>query len=203
MSYIKELQGIDNNFIYESFVDQNFCDTLIAFHQDQRKKGNAFEGRFGAGKTDHAKKKSLDVDITEDLFPLVGGVLQKIMDEYIKKFPWCNNYARWGVSYVPHIQYYGPNDGYYIWHTERGSANPIVCARHLVFMVYLNDVTDGGGTEFYHQNLIVQPVKGKALIWPVDWTYTHRGIPSPTQDKYILTGWFEFLDQPWQGNQQE
>jgi hypothetical protein len=61
-------------------------------------------------------------------------------------------------------------------------------------MIYLNDVTDGGGTEFYHQNLIFQPVKGKALIWPSDWTYTHRGIPSPTQDKYILTGWFEYLE---------
>jgi hypothetical protein len=54
--------------------------------------------------------------------------------------------------------------------------------------------TLSGGTEFLHQELIVQPVKGKSLIWPVDWTHTHRGIPSPTQDKYILTGWFEFLE---------
>jgi hypothetical protein len=181
------------NFIYESSVDANFCDTLIAFHQDQRKKGNTFEGHTGS-KVDHERKKSLDTLITEDLFPLVGKALQKLTDEYIKKFPWSGRYASWGIREIPQIQYYGPNDGYYAWHTERCNAQPGTQNRHLVYMIYLNDVTDGGGTEFYHQNLIVQPVKGKSLIWPVDWTYTHRGIPSPTQEKYILTGWFEYLD---------
>ena len=56
-------------------------------------------------------------------------------------------------------------------------------------MTYLNDVTDAGGTEFCHQNLIVQPKKGLTLIWPADWTFTHRGVPSPTQEKIITTGW--------------
>ena len=31
------------------------------------------------------------------------------------------------------------------------------------------------------------------VIWPVDWTYTHRGIVSPTETKYIATGWFNYL----------
>ncbi len=59
-------------------------------------------------------------------------------------------------------------------------------------MTYLNDVEDGGGTEFYHQNLIVKPRKGKTLIWPADWTHTHRGVTSPTQEKYVITGWFNY-----------
>ena len=42
-------------------------------------------------------------------------------------------------------------------------------SRHLVFMTYLNDVSDAGGTEFYHQGLVVQPVKGLTLLWPSDW----------------------------------
>jgi hypothetical protein len=60
-------------------------------------------------------------------------------------------------------------------------------------MTYLNDVTDGGGTEFFHQNITTTAVKGKTLIWPSDWTFTHRGQVSPTQDKYIITGWFSFM----------
>jgi hypothetical protein len=40
----------------------------------------------------------------------------------------------------------------------------------------------------------VQPEKGLTVIWPADWTFTHRGIVSPTQDKWIVTGWFNFLD---------
>ena len=59
-------------------------------------------------------------------------------------------------------------------------------------MTYLNDVTDGGETEFFHQNLKITPEKGLTLIWGADWTFTHRGIPSPSQEKYIATGWFSF-----------
>jgi hypothetical protein len=41
-------------------------------------------------------------------------------------------------------------------------------------MTYLNDVDDGGGTEFFHQRLVVQPRKGLTLVWPADWTFMHR-----------------------------
>jgi hypothetical protein len=61
-------------------------------------------------------------------------------------------------------------------------------------MTYLNDVTDQGETEFFHQQIKIKPQKGLTVIWPADWTYTHRGIPSPTQEKFIITGWLSFLD---------
>jgi hypothetical protein len=61
-------------------------------------------------------------------------------------------------------------------------------------MTYLNDVNDDGETEFYYQNLKIKPQKGKTVIWPADWTHTHRGITSPTQEKYIITGWFNFIN---------
>jgi len=32
---------------------------------------------------------------------------------------------------------------------------------------------------------------GKVIIFPADWTFTHRGIVSKTQTKYIITGWLE------------
>ena len=69
-----------------------------------------------------------------------------------------------------------------------------VSSRHLVFMTYLNDVDDEGHTEFYHQKLKVKPRKNLTLIWPTDWTFTHRGIASPTQEKYITTGWLNYLE---------
>jgi hypothetical protein len=59
-------------------------------------------------------------------------------------------------------------------------------------MTYLNDVDDGGETFFYYQDLKIKPKKGLTLIWPVDWTHTHCGIVSPTQTKYIVTGWISF-----------
>jgi hypothetical protein len=60
-------------------------------------------------------------------------------------------------------------------------------------MTYLNTVKDGGGTEFFHQKLTTSAEQGKTLIWPADWTHTHRGITSPTEEKYIITGWYSFI----------
>ena len=54
-------------------------------------------------------------------------------------------------------------------------------------------VEDQGETEFHFQKVKIKPKKGLSLIWPADFTYTHRGIPSPTQEKYIATGWFNMV----------
>ena len=59
-------------------------------------------------------------------------------------------------------------------------------------MVYLNDVTDGGETEFPTQDKKFSPRAGDVLIWPAYWTHPHRGIVSESQVKYIATGWYAF-----------
>ena len=58
-------------------------------------------------------------------------------------------------------------------------------------MIYLNDVTDGGHTEFLKQKKKYQPRTGDVLIWP-HILLTHRGLTSKSQTKYIATGWFTF-----------
>ena len=62
----------------------------------------------------------------------------------------------------------------------------------MAWMVYLNDVEEGGETEFLYQKLKVKPSKGTILIWPGCYTHLHRGN-TPMTNKYIATGW-------WQGN---
>ena len=58
-------------------------------------------------------------------------------------------------------------------------------------MLYLNTVTDKGGTEFPYQHIITPAIKGNLIIWPAEFTHPHRGVISPTQKKCIVTGWFE------------
>ena len=87
------------------------------------------------------------------------------------------------------IQYYKPKAGFKQWHSERSL--PKNSKRLLVFMTYLNDVEDGG-TEFKYQNITSPAKKGLTLLWPVDWTHTHRGQISKTNEKYIVTGWLSF-----------
>jgi hypothetical protein len=62
-------------------------------------------------------------------------------------------------------------------------------------MIYLNTITDKGETEFYYQHHSEPAVACKLIILPSDWTYLHRGVVSPSQTKYILTGWFNMLNK--------
>ena len=128
--------------------------------------------------------------VTQDYYRL----LQKAVTKYVEKYPWCNKFGPWAPKQHINLQHYKPGDGFYAWHSERTSHREPSTSRHLVFMTYLNDVTDGGETEFFHQKVKIKPEKGLTIVWPADWTFTHRGITSLTQDKFIATGWFNYVE---------
>jgi prolyl 4-hydroxylase len=179
------------NFIYQEYLkDLTICDRLIAYHAKARKfEGNVF---YGVNKN---IKDSSDCNLEGDLMvEYVAVQLQSVLDKYMEKFPMCNIYSPFTVIEPPLIQHYKPSGGFKTWHTERTGFDDLTNRRHLVFMTYLNDVTDEGGTEFYHQKVKTTPKKGLTLIWPADWTYTHKGVVSPTQDKYIVTGWYSYVN---------
>lgn len=182
-----------NNFIGAwTPSDTSVCDKLIEYHKSTPDK---WEGARGGGHVDKTRKDSTDCWLTDpELFREYNNYLQLLVTKYVEKYPWSNHYAPWKILEHINIQHYKPNGGYFVWHTERCSTHNIVRDRHLVFMTYLNDVEDGGETEWGHQNLRIKPEKGLTVIWPADWTFTHRGLPSPTQDKYIITGWFNYID---------
>ena len=119
-------------------------------------------------------------------------ILLEEKEKYIKKYYGCASLNPLKLDDI-NAQKYEPNGGFKVWHCERG--NIINSNRVLAWMIYLNDVTDKGETEFYHQKHKEKAEEGKILIWPSEWMHIHRGIPSPTQTKYILTGWFSFKNK--------
>jgi hypothetical protein len=171
--------------------DINICDKLIAFHRNSPAK---FAGKNHKGVVPSAKDSTDCIDDDEMAYEYFKW-LTKVLNKYVEKYPWSNKYSRFRIKEYIYIQHYAPNQGYHAWHTERAMAEIPNAQRHLVFMTYLNDVTEGGETEFFHQNLRIKPEKGLTVIWPADWTFTHRGIPSTTQEKYIITGWFSYVPQ--------
>ena len=61
-------------------------------------------------------------------------------------------------------------------------------------MTYLNDVDDGGTTDFHYYDIKIKPEKGKTLIWPSEWTHAHSGSVLKSGEKYIITGWIHFAN---------
>lgn len=189
-----------NNFILQEYLeDISVCDELIDAHKLSNNKVPGVCGSPKDAKVNPQVKLSTDLSFYpdaiagNDVLTNYLSQLQSVVEAYIKQYPMCNHYSAWGINEGFNIQHYKPNEGYFEWHTERTTITAPSCNRHLVYMTYLNDVSDGGETEFYHQELKVKPRKGLTLIWPADWTHTHRGITSPTEEKYILTGWFNFI----------
>lgn len=88
------------------------------------------------------------------------------------------------------IQKTVPGQGYHVWHHEHGTTGRAP-RRLLAFSLYLNDVAEGGETEFLYQKIRFKPVKGQLLIWPAYFMHAHRGNPPLSGEKYILTGWVE------------
>jgi hypothetical protein len=185
------------NFILQEFIqDKSICDELIEYHKNSEFK---FNGKTVNGLGDN-EKLSTDVQINEtnvneDIIQKYLKELKIVCNKYIKEYEYCNYYHPWDIVEAFTIQHYKPKEGYFAWHTERSSNIYPYNNRHLVFMTYLNDVDDGGETEFYYQKLKIKAEKGKTVIFPADWTHTHKGITSPTQDKYIITGWYNFVDR--------
>jgi hypothetical protein len=84
--------------------------------------------------------------------------------------------------------------GYYYWHSEIYPRDPAAETLHrvLLFMFYLNDVDEGGETEFLYQERNLKPTAGTMVIAPAGFTHTHRGNVPRSNDKYILTSWILF-----------
>jgi len=67
-----------------------------------------------------------------------------------------------------------------------------VCDRYLVFLWYLNDVHEGGETEFVDLNLRIAARAGRLLVFPPYWMYQHAGLPPRSNDKYIVSTYMRF-----------
>lgn len=120
--------------------------------------------------------------------------MDDVLKLYCDKWNVLNQCGHFTMHPGFNIQKYNPTQGYHNWHCERADID--VSKRMLVFMTYLNDITEGGETAFLYQKTKIKPEKGLTLLWPSDWTHTHKGIVSYTQTKYIATGWYVFTKYP-------
>jgi len=58
--------------------------------------------------------------------------------------------------------------------------------RYLVFLWTLNDVSEGGETEFVDLDISLKPEEGRLVIFPPYWMYRHRAHIPVSEPKYII-----------------
>jgi len=192
---VREYKYNSNNNLIDGYYlsDLSICDDLIKLFENSDNKvlGETLQG------VNKERKDSLDLQLSIFDIPQYKSLqlyfkeLTKCINLYKKKYKFCDLHVDpWAVENGFNIQKYKPSQGYHLFHCEKSGIQS--SKRHLVFMTYLNDVKKGGETEWYYQKLKVKPEKGLTVIWSADWTFTHKGHTTIDEDKYIITGWFDF-----------
>ena len=174
----------------------SICDELITFfeaHQTEQTTG------VTAGGIDLNQKKSTDLiirprDVEQPGYEVISKYISQLFSchqAYLEQWPFLKGIIPSAEIASFNIQRYLPGDHFQHLHSERTSISSSL--RVLAWMTYLNDVKQGGETEWLHQKLKVKAEIGKTVIWPSDWTHTHRGITAKKEHKYIITGWLNFI----------
>lgn len=186
------------NFIgvYDNYIIEKECNKAIKLFEEQKK----FEKTLNRRDFENASivdKKDLQYFATNNnlniwwnkLKPLIFN-FDQAFKHYIQETGADGIYDRTGDFHYSQlkIQKTSPKEGYHIWHVEhaKGFENE---PRAFVYSIYLNDVKEGGETEFLHFSKRVQPKKGRIVIWPAGFPYVHRGNPPLSGEKYIITSW--------------
>ena len=185
-----------NNFIavYDNYITKEECDKAITLFENQNKFNNTVnrlknEKASILQKQDQqffASGKNLDV-WWENLKPMMINY-NLAWDHYVQNVGAQDAYGDSFHFTCLKIQKTLPTEGYHVWHVEHGRGFDME-PRAFVFSIYLNDVEEGGETEFLHFSKRVKPKTGRIVIWPAAFPYLHRGNPPLSGQKYILTSW--------------
>ena len=191
---------VDDPYIWqvENSLTDEFCDKLVKrFEKDPENR--KYRGIVGNGVPDPEIKETFDllVDPSSDIWKeddkFICNKLNDYINEYVVRIKETipNVDFHNGIEELNdsgyHIQRYEPNKGFYDWHNDF-SFSVGKGSRILTFIWYLNTVERGGETEFTN-GLTIKAEKGKLVMFPATWTYTHRGRMPYSSEKYILTGW--------------
>ena len=87
------------------------------------------------------------------------------------------------------IKKYTANVGRYVYHNDFSIDYEKKEFRKITFLWYLNDVIEGGETDFFAGDIKIRPKKGTLIFFPSSWTYPHSGKMPMSSNKYIITGW--------------
>ena len=185
------------NFIgvYDNYITEEECNKAIQLYEEQNEFNNTIN-RIGGENASILRKQDQQFFASANNLRVWWESLKSMMvnfdlawNHYVKNTGASDAYDQ-GPFYFTDlkIQKTLPTEGYHVWHIEHGKGYDNE-RRAFVFSIYLNDIDEGGETEFLHFSKRVQPKKGRIVIWPAAFPYLHRGNPPLSGKKYILTSW--------------
>lgn len=179
--------------LVENVIPEATCDALIEFAESDGALNEATvydrDGEIGLGEM----RKNLLVHLTADNCGAQLGALNESFRQaylkYVEVYPLLGSVNKITLEAFTLLRY-DQNTDYYDWHVD--GLDPGIRSRFLSQVGYLNDVEEGGETEFLFQGRKVQPRRGAVVVFPSGWTHQHRALPPTSGKKYAVTNFLRF-----------
>lgn len=187
------------NFIgqWNNAIHNSTCDIAIDYYEQMVANGFAKTRQQVTGKSklkqDNSSFLLTDSNIINNANPEVHKpILDVIWNQYfplyIEQYPSLETVEGYYIREMK-MQKNSVGQGYHEWHFETDTRE--TSARMFNYQIFLNDVEQGGETEFLYYGVRIKPSKGTLIIYPGQFTHTHRGNPPISNEKYIINGWIE------------
>lgn len=186
--------------IYDNVLDHDTCVSIINYFEHIKDINLVFDQEQYARGPSHINRKdesifltapaTLLIDKTQPILDMFVTNFWKCYEDYSKEYSVLQTAGSHGF-YQVRIQKTCPGGGFHNWHFE--NFDQISCTRVVTWMFYLNDITEGGETEFLYLNKRINAKEGRLVIWPASYTHTHRGNPPLNTNKYIITSWLSYF----------
>lgn len=181
MQYDKDILNKTGIFVFDNAVSTQICNDIIAdFYANPKKQ---FKGLTGSGYKPNLKNTT-DYYLKGKYADILNNVLKISLDLVLDARPHLKDLSLYGNGFQ--FQKNKKGQGFFKWHSDFNFLN-LDELRILAPIFYLNDVEEGGHTEFMHQKFSIKPKAGKLVIFPATWNYYHRGVTPKSNNKYIVT----------------
>lgn len=185
--------------VKDNVFPKEYCNAAIEYFLDMEKAGFAANRVQLRGEKPHEindtnvalhGEDSVKIDGTQGLNSFfLEKFWTEVYPEYVQKYSIIDNFDEHKI-YCIKLQRTRIGEAYHKWHCETETRD--MSNRFMTFICYLNDIQEGGETEFLYYPKRIKAEMGKIILFPGHFTHTHRGNPPLTNEKYILTGWVEF-----------
>ena len=176
--------------VYDNVIPPDQCDMMVDWYESNpslQEEGCVFDGISGrpdrSGSFKVCKETSVPrerQDILDIISEATFGVYNRAIDEGLP-FPPLHAYRLSLNGYS--IRRYNKNEGVFKPHIDQQGGGTE--KRLFGVLIYLNDVDEGGETEFPEWNISVSPKKGRVLLFPCNYLFLHQGNVPISHHKYM------------------
>ena len=180
--------------IYDDVIDADSCNMLIGKFESAEE--DQYEEVRQAERDKAIAFTQINLVNNDDWTTVQNGMLEVFQDYILHYINDCNIQPKqWPTTYgyeAIRIKRYLDND-YDRFDPHVDVMNQETSRRFLAFFIYLNDVDEGGETQFVqltkpgtHIPLKIKPQQGRLLMFPPQWMYYHAGLKPVSNSKYLI-----------------